>query len=104
VLYPAWDTHSSYTTLISAPSKRKSSTFRGVSWRELHADRHGVALLCLSTEPSSQRDQGASPAGGAIADCIGYKPAIVAGCLLGTVAFVLFGLADSAGGCRSPAS
>jgi len=60
----------------------------------------GLALwvvgLILGIRTLSQ--QGMSLVGGAIADRIGYKPAIVAGCLLRTAAFVLFGLVDSAVG------
>jgi MFS family permease len=60
----------------------------------------GLALwvvgLILGIRTLSQ--QGMSLIGGAIADRIGYKPAIVGGCLFRTAAFVLFGLVDSAVG------
>jgi hypothetical protein len=60
----------------------------------------GLALwivgLVLGIRTLSQ--QGLSLIGGSLGDRFGYKPTIVAGCVLRTVAFALFGLVDSAGG------
>lgn len=65
----------------------------------------GLALwvvgLILGVRTLSQ--QGLSLLGGSIGDRIGYKPVIVAGCLFRTVAFVLFGLVDSALGLAAAA-
>jgi MFS family permease len=60
----------------------------------------GLALplvgLILGIRTLSQ--QGMALVGGSLADWIGYKQAIVLGCLLRVVSFVLFGLVDSAPG------
>lgn len=60
----------------------------------------GMALplvgLILGIRTLSQ--QGMSLVGGSVADWIGYKPAIVIGCLLRMVSFALFGLVDTAPG------
>lgn len=52
--------------------------------------------LILGVRTLSQ--QGMSLVGGSLADWIGYKPAIVVGCVLRVVSFALFGLVESPAG------
>ncbi|MCC7370327.1 MAG: MFS transporter [Chloroflexi bacterium] len=52
--------------------------------------------LILGVRTLSQ--QGLSLVGGSLADWVGYKPAIVVGCLLRVVSFAMLGLVDSAAG------